>query len=256
MMLRLMLRTVLVAALVLSFLAVVPGVGAGTVTGKVVIAGPVPARAKIDVTKDKAACEAKGPLLSELYVVNPKNKGVQNVIVWLLDASGDFKTPLPIPPALKAVKAGNIEMDQPCCQFIPHVAAIREGQGIVFKNSATISHNVHITSKAYEDNPILPAGASKVVAPENLPASATPLLVKCDIHPWMNAYVRIFPHPYFAVTDADGNFTIKDAPAGRYRLVVWHETGWVKGDKKGVPINIKAGGETELPAFELTPPKD
>jgi hypothetical protein len=258
-MLRLRLQPALAGALVLSALAFVSGARAedwGTVKGKIVIAGDIPARVKIDVTKDKDACLAKGDLFSEKYVVNAKNKGVQNVIVWLVDASGDFKKPLPIHPALKAVKAGNVEMDQPCCQFIRHVAAIREGEGIDFKNSSSIAHNVHVVSRTLEFNVILPPGGNKLVEPADLPASPTPMLVKCDIHPWMNAYVRIFPHPYFAVTDENGNFTIKNAPAGNYRLVLWHETGWVKGDKTGIPININAKADTNVGSFELMASKD
>jgi hypothetical protein len=254
---RNLLRPALAAALLLSTL--VPASAAddwGTVKGKIVVAGAVPPRIKIDVTKDKEHCLAKGDLFSESYVVNAKNKGVQHVIVWLIDAGGDFKTPIPIHPALKGVK-GNLVIDQPCCQFIPHVAAIREGQGIEFKNSAAVAHNVHVISKALEFNVILPPGGSKLVPPVNLPADLRPMSVKCDIHPWMNGWVRIFPHPYFAVTDENGQFTIKNAPAGQYRLVLWQETtGWVKGDKKGVPITIKPNGDTDLGTIELTPRTD
>jgi hypothetical protein len=73
----------------------------------------------------------------------------------------------------------------------------------------------------------------------------------------MKAWVRVFDHPYFAITDGDGKFEIKNAPAGDFRLVIWHEgVGWVKGGKTGTPITIKAGGDTDLGKVEMTPPKD
>src|SRR5262249_4421621 len=97
-----------------------------------------------------------------------------------------------------------------------------------------------------------------------VPARPTPISVQCDIHPWMKAYIRVFNHPYFAVTDEDGKFTIKDAPAGEWRIVVWQEkSGWGKADrndpnpptKTGTPITIKAGETTTL-EVPFAPPKD
>jgi hypothetical protein len=70
----------------------------------------------------------------------------------------------------------------------------------------------------------------------------------------MTAWVRVFNHPYFVVTDKDGNFEMKNAPAGEYNLVTWQEeVGWVKGGKVGVPINIKADGVTDAGKIELNP---
>lgn len=255
---RLVTRTALVALALLSLTAAVPaGEGWGTIKGQIVWPGDVPEREKIDVNKDQDACLAKGPLFSEKYVVDPKTKGVKNVFIWLLDPSGDFYKKLPIHPALKAPKASIVEIDQPCCQFIPHVVAIRDGQGLVFKNSAEIPHNVHVYGgiKGPEFNVILPAGGKKEVTADLLPARHTPIPVKCDIHGWMNGFVRVFPHPYFALTGDDGSFTIENAPAGDYRIAIWHEESWVKGDKKGIPITIKAGEVTDLGKVPMPPPK-
>jgi hypothetical protein len=77
----------------------------------------------------------------------------------------------------------------------------------------------------------------------------------------MKGYIRIFNHPYYAVTADDGTFEIKDAPAGEYRIAVWHEgMGWVAFDdadagKKGKLITIKADGITDLGTFPLTKSK-
>jgi len=224
--------------------------GWGTVKGQVVFDGPVPERAKLVVNKDEKACLKNGPLYSEDYVVNPKTKGVRWVVVWLTDAS-DPKKPLPIYPALKEVTPKTVELDQPCCQFEPHILAIRQGQTVVAKNSAEVPHNVNVQGGAVNPslNPILPPG-SKVEIP-NFVAATTPVQVSCGIHPWMKAYIRVFKNPYFAVTDENGNFEIQHAPAGAYHLVAWQESvGWVapesKPTKLGMPITIKDGGVTDV----------
>ncbi len=247
-------RSFAATLLVLAIAAASRADGWGTITGQVVYPGAVPAREKINVNKDQDHCLSKGPLYTEELIVNPKNSGVCNVFVWLIDASGSYTKPLPIHPSLKETKLPEAVMDQPCCQFVPHALALREGQGLALKNSAPISHSVRVLGglKGPEFNTILPPGAQKVVAPEDLPARPTPIAVQCDIHPWMRAWIRVFPHPYFAVTDADGRFTIPNAPAGEYRLVMWQESvGWVHGDKKGTPITIKDGGKTDLSNVSL-----
>jgi hypothetical protein len=233
--------------------------GWGTLQGVVAWEGDVPEREKIKVDKDQAACLAKGPLYSEDFLINKKNKGVKNVFVWLIDASGDHKKPLPIHPKLKDSPLPDVVIDQPCCQFIPHVMAMREGQSLVVKNTATIAHNVHGIGAALvnEFNVILPPGGMRRIDAAEIHAHHTPILVKCDIHGWMNSWIRVFAHPYFAVTDEDGKFTIKDAPAGEWHVVIWQEKkGWVKGAKGGTPVAIKDGETTDLGTIPLTPPKD
>jgi len=89
---------------------------------------------------------------------------------------------------------------------------------------------------------------------EDIKARPTPILVTCSIHGWMKNYIRVFDHPYFAVTDADGNFEIKNIPAGNHRLVIWHDSGWVVGekepDKHGVGLILKPG-ETKTVEYQL-----
>ncbi len=233
--------------------------GWGTIKGQVVWAGDkVPERAPVKVDKDQNACMKNGPLLDDKLVVNPKNKGVRWVAVYLMNKDG-FKKPIPIHPALKEIKKKLVEVDQPCCQFEPHVLAVREEQTLVFKNSATISHNVKV-DPVPSLNQIVPPG--KELKVENLQARNLPLQIACNIHPWMSAKVFVLSHPYFAVTDEDGNFEIKDAPAGDFRLVVWQEAvGWVVAEdggkgKDGKKITIKAGETTDLGKIPMNPPKD
>ncbi len=147
-------------------------------------------------------------------------------------------------------------IDQPHCAFKPHVLCMREGQVLEAKNSAPMPHNYKIDSPPANPslNQLLPPGKTLDVEPWK--AANAPTKVSCTIHGWMNGYVRVFNHPYYAVTDADGNFVIKGAPAGKYHIVMWQEeTGYFLGDKtlKGVPVEIKAGAMTDLGKFELKP---
>ena len=223
----------------------------GTIKGQVVWSGKeAPNRAPLKVDKDQAACLKNGKLLDDKLVVNPKNKGVRWCLVYLMNEKG-FDKDIPIHPKLKAIKNKVVEIDQPCCQFEPHLLALREGQTLLVKNSMTISHNVNYSGgpKGPSFNQILPAGGSFKVP--DLKARYMPSLVKCNIHGWMSGFVAVLKNPYFAVTDKDGLFEIKDAPAGDFRLVIWQEeSGWVVGDdkpsKKGKKITIKAGDTTDL----------
>ncbi len=219
--------------------------GWGNVKGQVMWGGSAPpAEEKVDTSKEPAC--AKCNVIKEEFVVG-KNGGVKNVLVWLIDAT-DPKKPKapPIHPSLKEVKEKEIVIDQPCCKFEPHVLAMREGQVLVGKNSAAFNHNMRWGGAENPgDNKLIPAGGQIKI--EDLKACRVPMKVECNIHPWMNAYVGIFSHPYYAVTDADGKFEIKNAPAGKYNIVMWQEgKGWANGGKTGKEIEIPAGGTVEV----------
>jgi hypothetical protein len=114
------------------------------------------------------------------------------------------------------------------------------------KNSDGTFHNVH----GYADKETLfnvshPAKA----APIERDATEGVLRLKCDVHPWMTAYVLVSPHPYFAVTREDGRYALQDLPAGEYELEVWHE----KLGRKVVPVTIPSGANAHLDlAFDST----
>jgi hypothetical protein len=229
----------------------------GTVEGQVTWnGGAVPAPAPANVDKDQAVCLKNGPIFKQDYVVNPKNKGVRWAVVWLVDANNPL-APLPINPDLPSqanVKGTKVILDQPCCQFEPHIICLREGQVLVAKNSGTIAHNTKIDSPGDSPsvNPLIPAGTEQTI--EGWKASRFPSTVGCSIHGWMTGYIRVFNSPYFAVTDEDGKFKIDKAPAGNYRIFAWQETvGFLNKDfKKGQAIDIKADGVTDV-NFEVKP---
>ncbi|HXG11552.1 MAG TPA: hypothetical protein VNK04_17490 [Gemmataceae bacterium] len=250
---------VLTALAVLAFVGTDPTAqaqnpaGWGDVKGQVVWGGnDLPEVKKLDVTKDQEHCLARGAILSEEWVINPTNKGVRWAVVWLIPDPPDGQ--LAVHPSLQAVPKDVVVMDQPMCKFEPHVVALRQGQTLEVKNSAPIVHNVNWAGiRIRGDNKVIsPNGSIKI---DDLKATGFPVIIACNIHPWMKAYVRVFDHPYFAVTDENGRFEIKNAPAGKCRLVVWQETAGYKSDKNGDPITIQAGTATDVGKLELKPAK-
>lgn len=223
--------------------------------GSVVFDGDkIPAREPLKVDKDQAHCLSKGDILAEDWIVNPKNKGIKNVFIWLEAKNKDDA--IPVHADLKEIKQKEVMVDQPCCMFVPSMIIIRQGQTIVVKNSAPIQHNFRWAGHP-DINPggnvnMIPGGSFKI---DNLKADPLfPVLLQCDIHGWMKGYVRVFDHPYFAVTDENGAFTMPNPPAGDYKLKVWHPgSGWLGGakGKAGLPITIAAGEVKDMGQLKI-----
>ena len=145
-------------------------------------------------------------------------------------------------------------LDQPCCQFEPHIICLREGQTLVVKNSGTIPHNTKIDSPGDNPsvNPLIAGG--RVGGRPRLEGRDDALDDRLQ-HPRLDDRLhQVFNHPYFAVTDEDGKFKIEKAPAGKYHIVAWQESvGYLsKTYKKGDPIEIKPDDVTEV-KFEVKP---
>jgi hypothetical protein len=218
----------------------------GGLTGTVTWADAMPEMKALDLkaSADAAVCQAKGPVMDEFAVVNPKNKGLRDVFVWLELPEKGAK--FPIPADLAKPKETKVVLDQPQCAFIPHALALREGQILVAKNTASIAHNFKWQGLADGNagNKLLPPGGEVEI---DLKADRLPISIECNIHPWMKGYVRVYDHPYFAVTDADGKFTIPNVPAaGAYKLKIWHGSkGWLGQAKgaKGQDINITGAAQ-------------
>src|SRR5205085_2148073 len=135
-------------------------------------------------------------------------------------------------------------------KFVAHGLGMRQGQLLVAKNSSPVDHNfswVGHPDCTQGGNVLIPKGKEHSVA--DLKAHYLPVTITCGLHKWMNARVRVFGHPYFAVTDADGNFEIKLAPAGKWKLFVWQEEIGFRGGadgRKGMDITIKGDAVTDL----------
>lgn len=214
---------------------------AGDITGKVVLKGTPPPEKPYTPLKNDPNC---GKLVTEtpkttFYVVG-EGGGFGDVVVSLEGVSGK-STGASAPP---------VELDQEHCLYVPYVLAVQTGQKIRVKNSDPVLHNVHCTPKVagnMEKNlaqmPNGPDVELAFAAPEDF------LRFKCDVHPWMFAYVSVFDHPYFAVTDKNGNFKIANVPPGKYKIVAKHR----KAAPKGVTqeIEVTDAGATANMTIEL-----
>jgi hypothetical protein len=218
-----------------------PVKGWGSIRGQITYGGnTVPQEMPIDLrrARDREYVLSAGPIFPERLVVNPKNKGVRWVIVFL---TPDGKKPFPIHPDLKKPKADTVTLNIQPGRFEPHFLALRRGQTLEVNNPGPIAYNVNwcgVGAQAQSGSVvILPRGTHVIrdLKPERLF-----IHIRDNIHPWMKAWLKVFDHPYFAITDADGKFTIPKAPAGKYRLVTWQESiGWGPGGKAGVPVQIQ-----------------
>lgn len=235
----------------------------GNLKGRIVWGGGAfPELKTIEASQDKAHCTSQGAIPDEGWVIDKESKGVRWTLVWLAPEPPKDKIPvnewkkLDIHPDLQEIKVKEVEVDQPCCRFIPHALGMRQGQHLVVRNSSPIPHNVNCTSNVDGAgfSILIPPGGShtaKNMKPERLPQQ-----ISCNIHGWMNAKIGVFDHPYFAVTDEKGNFEIKQAPAGHCRLKIWQENvGWRGGKlgKDGEAIEIKGGSVSDLGKIELKP---
>ncbi len=218
--------------------------GFGTLKGRVVYGGDPPAPRMLVAKGDKSAknaevCAVNGVPAQEL-LVDPATKGVQYALVYL-----------PHPTAVKpeaesAAKAATIDLDQKGCMFVPHVLAAMKGATINIKSDDPIGHNVHslLPNTPFNTN-IQPAAEPYVVTPKA--GETRPGTVVCDIHTWMKSWWLILNNPYFAVTNAKGEYEIKDAPAGTQKVVVWQEAVASNGfltRSSGEPITIAPNAET------------
>jgi len=209
-------------------------VTAGDVTGKVSFSGTAPEMARLRMDADRFCRAAhKSPVTSEEVVVN-KNGTLKNVLVYIKGSVGKHSA-----PKEKAL------FDQQGCVYIPHVLGVQTGQPVEIRNSDNTLHNVHTLS---EKNPAFNAG--QPIKGHKLTKTfekVETFKVKCDVHSWMGAYIGVFDHPYFAVSDDNGSFTLKNVPAGEYTLEAWHEKYGTKTLKITVPATGKTTAEFKYP---------
>ena len=186
---------------------------ASEMSGRVQLDGPRPEPVEIPVVEKSPNYSVKGcgtSKRSPRLLVSAEG-GVANAVVWL-QAAAEGQTP-PV----------TATMDQQACEFIPHVLLVPRGSTVTIGNSDPIVHNVRIFREAqmlvHEWQP--PAPQPNAISWRFDDAGR--FLVRCGVHAWMSAWVIVAEHPYYALSDADGHFTIPQAPPGASTLRVWHE---------------------------------
>ena len=209
-----------------------------SITGTVTFKGDAPEMAVLDMAADPV-CEGKNqeePKRRQVLVLGD-DQGIANVLVQI---KGDL-------PAMEhEASAATVEFNQGGCQYTPHVFALRAGETLKILNPDGTLHNVHAFSKVNaEFNEAMPKFRTELEKVFDK-AEPTPFAVKCDVHPWMNAWAAVFDHPYFAVTGSDGSFTIGNLPAGTYELEIWHERLPAQTVTVTVAAGEKATVDTEM----------
>ena len=179
----------------------------------------------------------------ERYVVDKKTGGVANVFIYLR------KAPAAPPPELARSAAPEVKITIEDRQFVPHAVVVRTDQKLRFVNKWPRAHAVHTFTLANPQSLLLDEFGKDGVAIELPRPEGLPLPVRCDIHPWMRANMLVVDHPYAAVTDREGKFTIKRLPAGEHSFRVWHESvGYLEREWK---VNVVAGRTTAVPPVKI-----
>jgi hypothetical protein len=186
---------------------------AATLTGTVKFEGAAPKMPAIQMSADPycQSQHASAPAMEEDAVVGPAGE-LANVFVYIKDIKGNFTAP-----------STSVLIDQKGCQYHPHVNAVMVGQPLEIRNDDATLHNIHAlpvaNSQFNEGQPVQGMTSTKKLDKVEM----TPFKIKCDVHGWMKSYMAVMPHPFFAVSQANGSFTIPNLPPGQYTVVAWHE---------------------------------
>jgi plastocyanin len=188
---------------------------AGSVSGTVRFNGSAPTPIAIDMAQDPACNEAsKTPNMTEQYIIHQGR--LANAFIYVKDGLGNriympTKTP--------------VVLDQQGCRYVPHVVGAMVGQAVEFRNSDRTMHNVHIVPPGTDDSSGFDISQAPMAGTEQHTFRSPGLMipVRCNNHPWMEAFLNVVNNPFFAVSDANGKFEIQGLPPGMYTLVAVQE---------------------------------
>lgn len=167
---------------------------------------------RLDADPKCAAMADDGQRPAEDVVVGAGNT-LQNVFIYVKDG---------LPPRLYPVPTAPVVLDQQQCRYVPRVLGLQVGQQLTIRNSDALLHNVRSEGAINEPFDIgTPIQGMEVQRTFVTREVMVPF--KCNVHAWMNAYVGVLEHPFFAVSDETGRFSIGQLPPGTYTLEIWHE---------------------------------
>jgi Polysaccharide lyase family 4, domain II len=207
---------------------------AGTITGEVKFTDDPPTMPAVKVSKDQDYCGET--LANETYLI-ASDGALKNVVVFIeaapSNAAGD--------PQKENV------LNNTGCRYSPRILAMQKGEKLKVRNNDPklhIPHSYHADRTVF--NLSLPFKGTTIDTTQKIRQTGV-LKVVCDTHAWMLAYIHVFDHPYFAVTDEQGLFTIPNLPAGTYVLKAWHEDVGVRSQE----ITVSESGDVRT-VFEFT----
>jgi plastocyanin len=199
----------------------------GSVSGTVRFTGKAPERVKIDMSQDPVCSMMGGDNFAEQYAV--KDGKLANVYVYVKSGPAAAMSVVPPTPA-------PVVLDQVGCKYVPHVIALVKGGSVEFRNSDSTMHNIHTMPMEGEEPVDVSQGPKGEPVVKVLSKPEVMMPVRCNNHPWMNAFVNVSATPFFAVTDGEGHFSISGLPAGDYVLGVAHE----KAGEQEIHVTVKA----------------
>ena len=203
---------------------------AGSLKGHVKYDGKAPKPKRLRMDADPVCGSShSGPVRSENFKM-AKDGSMEDVLVYLKNVK--YSGGIPSDPAV---------LDQKGCIYVPHVFGMMAGQELLIKNSDATLHNIHSMPKVVKKKK---ASFSK--------SEPDPFYIKCDVHPWMKTWVLVSDHPYYAVTDKSGNFSIENIPPGTYEVVCWQEKF---GSKRALTSKVTIGEGDTNKDFVFSRPK-
>ena len=184
----------------------------GSITGTITFEGKAPKMKPLRLDADPI-CVANNEIAPKKeWLILDENKGVKNVLVFVTEGLNIDYSPPEEP----------VVIDQKGCIYSPHVLGIMAGQKLDILNNDGTLHNIHALPKVNKEfNKAQPRSKKKLSVKFEKPEA--PFKVKCDVHPWMGAYIGVFDHPCFAVSGDDGTYIISDLKPGEYVIEAWHE---------------------------------
>lgn len=209
---------------------------AGSVTGTVKFEGSAPNFKQINMDADPiCSAQHKDPVFPQSLLLGEGNV-MGNVFVYVKNApAGNYKAP-----------TDPVVVDQKGCNYHPHVFGVMVAQPVKILNPDGTLHNIHAMSKVNpEFNLAMPKFRTEVT--KTFDKSEFMFSLKCDVHPWMGAWVAVMPHPFYSVTGTDGKFEIKDLPDGTYTIEAWHE----KLGTKTATVTVAGGAVTSDFSFSV-----
>jgi len=187
--------------------------GASSIAGSITFDGVAPNLPALSMDAEpECADKHTGPVPAEMLVLGDGNT-MGNIIVWVSDG---------LPAGNWAAPTTPVVLDQNGCVYAPHAMGIMVGQPYRILNSDGMLHNIHTLPEInLTFNRAMPATLTETTTTFGEPEAI--FQIKCDVHPWMLAYIGVFDHPFFSVTNADGTFSLEGLPPGTYEITAWHE---------------------------------
>ena len=184
----------------------------GSITGTITFEGKAPKMKPLRLDADPI-CGANNEIAPKKeWLILDENKGVKNMLVFITEGLNIDYSPPEEP----------VVIDQKGCIYSPHVVGIMAGQQLDILNNDGTLHNIHALPKVNKEfNKAQPRSKKKLSVKFEKPEA--PFKIKCDVHPWMGAYIGVFDHPCFAVSGDDGTYIISDLKPGEYVIEAWHE---------------------------------